>query len=209
VVVGGEHRRGWTGDVQQPDAEQGRRACPRGEVQSVEIGQSGDTWSTWLRYTLRVGRRQPAYAASAPPASPLRCDRTGSIRASPTPTRKPSSGPLRGTRGWVCRPYRRSCHQPPTRIERHKTEATVDLRRRSGQLCGPTNRNDPRARAFARTSWTSWPNPGVAVAVSYSPTAISAARRVESRRTAASGQPPHESDCYTTSNHLPSRVRLL
>src|SRR4051812_39686346 len=26
-------------------------------------------------------------------------------------------------------------------------------------------------------------------------------------RTAASGQPPHESRCYTTSDHLPSRVQ--
>src|SRR5687767_10693512 len=42
-----------------------------------------------------------------------------------------------------------------------------------------------------------WSYPKGRVVACYSPTAITTVRRCESWRTAASGQPPHESDYYT------------
>src|SRR6185369_10221970 len=89
---------------------------------------------------------------------------------------------------------------------------TMELILPSGPM--PTGRpaevqtwNDPWVLACARTSWTSWPNPGVAVAASYSPTTVASGptcRSQDRQRLADS----HLTSPITTQSldHLPSRV---
>jgi len=55
-----------------------------------------------------------------------------------------------------------------------------------------------------RLDWAG--DPGGRVTVSYSPRRRSDRDERESNKMAASGQPPHESDNYTTVDHLLSRV---